>query len=329
MVFGNREDLFGIKWPADVRDPSEIERGNLARYMCRGCSALWDDEDRNKAVRSGSWRDRDGGEDMWAVLRTHKPAKIAFHIPAWLSYFVVLSECAAAFLRGLKNRRSCATSRTDTPPSPGWNTSGRQEDAILSLCDERPEGIAPGGGIVGPHGRDRHAGRRLLVLHPAWGFAESEESWQVREGFLTSFADLERVLFLDEYRDADGLVYPVQIAVQDAMGHRTTEVYDFCRRYRGWNSPSRARSYQVFCSQGLLTPILPARAKLLDRFPLQRSPRSFRRAAWSISRRRLLTFVSGSLRSSHASGEPCRRRSGHTEQSKGNGFVRIDVVVNP
>ena len=61
----------------------------------------------------------------------------------------------------------------------------------------------------------------------AWGFGESEESWQVREGFVTSFADLERVLFRDEYRDVDGLVYPLQIVVQDAMGHRTTEVYDF------------------------------------------------------------------------------------------------------
>ena len=52
------------------------------------------------------------------------------------------------------------------------------------------------------------------------------ESWQVREGFIDSFAALEKILFEESYKDAEGIDYYVMLVVQDAMGHRTSEVYD-------------------------------------------------------------------------------------------------------
>lgn len=246
MVFGNREDLFGIKWPADVRDPSEIERGNLARYMCRECQALWDDEDRNKAVRAGSWRDRDTGEDMWAVLRTRKPAKIAFHIPAWLSYFVALSECAAAFLKGVKNKSKLRDFQNGYAAEP-WveYEQVRKEDSILSLCDERPEGIVPGGGVVsaltaGVDTQDN--GFWYFIV--AWGYAEADltlPAWVVRAGFVLSFGDLWNVIGQSRYRDVNGVEYVVALGIQDALGHRTGEVYNFCAMHRGAVIPSIGR----------------------------------------------------------------------------------------
>ena len=76
-----------------------MESGWLAWYECAACPARWDDEDRNRAVRGGEWREAGSGLELFEHLRRQRPGKIGFHIPAWLSYFVSLSECAATFLR--------------------------------------------------------------------------------------------------------------------------------------------------------------------------------------------------------------------------------------
>jgi phage terminase large subunit GpA len=67
------------------------------------------------------------------------------------------------------------------------------------------------------------------------------ESWGVREGFVTTWEALEQVLWQDEYMDPSGNKYPVRMTVQDAMGHRTSEVYTFCLVYRGKIFPSFGR----------------------------------------------------------------------------------------
>jgi hypothetical protein len=62
------------------------------------------------AVRMGVWfqriEDEDGnvidrGLELFAYLNLHNPIKVAFHVPAWLSRRVSLSECVAAFIEGL------------------------------------------------------------------------------------------------------------------------------------------------------------------------------------------------------------------------------------
>jgi phage terminase large subunit GpA-like protein len=67
----------------------------------------------------------------------------------------------------------------------------------------------------------------------AWGYGFEQESWQIREGFLDSFAALEQMLWNDEYKDVDGNRYIIQLTGIDAMGHRTAAVYDWCRKNRG------------------------------------------------------------------------------------------------
>jgi phage terminase large subunit GpA-like protein len=73
----------------------------------------------------------------------------------------------------------------------------------------------------------------------AFGFGMEFTSWCVREGFVTSLEGLAQILWQDEYRDADGNEYRVRLAIHDAMGHRTSEVYDFCRNNRGRIIPAK------------------------------------------------------------------------------------------
>jgi terminase, large subunit len=66
-------------------------------------------------------------------------------------------------------------------------------------------------------------------------------SWGIREGKVPTFEALEQVLWFDQHKDSDGNVYPVRFTLQDAMGHRTSEVYDFCRMHRGLILPTMGK----------------------------------------------------------------------------------------
>jgi len=233
-----------IKFPPDCRDPEEMQTRRLARYECAGCGDLWDDEARNKAVRAGEWRERESGLELFALLRRDRPVKIGFHIPAWLSWFVSLSEVAAAFLKSLGSKSKLKDFQNGYAAEPWRDYSvERQEDAVLALRDERPRGQVPGGGVVAglTAGVDTQDDGFVYEVR-AWGYGETEESWQVREGFVTSFEALDELLWSHEYRDPDGLVYPIALTVMDAMGHRTVEVYDFCRVRRGLILPFKGEA---------------------------------------------------------------------------------------
>lgn len=115
----------------------------------------------------------------------------------------------------------------------------RSEDRILKLCDDRPRGIVPGGGVVAAltAGVDTQDNGFYYEIR-AWGFGMEKESWCIREGFVIDWGSLAQVLWDDEYLDPNGNKYFVRMVFQDALGHRTAEVYDFCRQYRGRIFPS-------------------------------------------------------------------------------------------
>ena len=61
----------------------------------------------------------------------------------------------------------------------------------------------------------------------AWG--ADLESWLLYEGFLTDWDGVIAVLEKYELKDVDGNEYIINLALIDSQGHRTSEVYDFCR----------------------------------------------------------------------------------------------------
>lgn len=259
MVFGGEGIKGGIKWPEDNRDPDAIELSELAWYECEHCGAKLNDHHRDKAVQAGYWRAKGGGARMEDYLEQHRPRRIAFHVPAWLSTFVSLSKIAAAYLRCKSSGSLDLNAYKDFCNrylSEPWHTyhQPRQEDRIMALCDDRPPGLVPGGGVVAglfagidTQGPGIGAGFYFVIRAYGWSRRWDEEtgglvacpreSWLIRRGFVESFAALEQVLTSDVYADAEGNAYPILRVVQDAMGHRTKEVYDFCRQFPGWAHP--------------------------------------------------------------------------------------------
>ena len=243
-------DFERIDWPGKDTDkePSaeEVLTRRLATYPCEHCGVVWDDGDRDRAVRRGEWRERTSGLDLAAHLAAHRPVKVGFHIPAWLSYFVSLSEVASAALKyketgkldDLKNLQN----QYKAEP---WKEEHivRSEDSILALCDDRPRGAVPGPVAgrervaallagVDTQGVNEQKGYFRYVLR-AFGYGEEEESWLVQAGTAPSFSALNDILWSSVYRDPDGREYKVRACMIDAMGGRTKEVYSWAIRHRG------------------------------------------------------------------------------------------------
>ena len=229
-----------IKWPKEIRDPIIMKTEQKCWYECVKCNGKWDNVDRDLAVRSGEWRDRDKSRSLMTALNSVKPVTIGFHIPSWLSPFVKLWEVAHAFLEGLKDRIKMRDFRNGHTAEPSRTISvARSYDRILSLADDRPKGVVPGGGQVACllAGCDTQDDGLFYEIR-AFGYGLERPSWCIREGKAPTFDALAQILWRDQYKDLNGNIYPVRLTLQDAMGHRASEVYDFCRMHRGQILPT-------------------------------------------------------------------------------------------
>ncbi len=230
MVFKN------IRWPEDQRDPMIVKDQRLASYVCEECGSAWDDETRNEAVRLGEWRDRATGLELMAHLKAYSPERICFHTPSWISRLVSLSEAASAFLAGLKDKNKLKYFQTQHSAEP-WVDVRREvsdeDNPIIRLKDDRPRGVVPSGVPIAAltAACDTQSIGYWYEIR-AWGYGMSLDSWQIREGFVETDDALMQILFGDIYRDLSGAEYTVMLAVIDAMGKRTAQVYDLCRQYR-------------------------------------------------------------------------------------------------
>ncbi len=230
-----------IRWPEKVRDPKQVLEEDLARYVCSHCGSIWNDRRRIKALQAGVWFARGDGRELFAYLRAVNPEKICFHSPAWVSPLFSNSEMAAAFLKALADPAEMHYFDTQIRAVayvPSRQT--RKEDAIYILADDRPDRLVPGMGQVAAlvASADTQDNGFYYTIR-AFGWGLEQQNWQIRYGFVHTFDELAQVVFEKTYQDADGLYYPVHLLVIDAMGHRTSEVYDFTRKY-----PGRAQAYK-------------------------------------------------------------------------------------
>lgn len=265
-------DFEHLRWP-DELTPQDIFSQRQGRYVCAHCGTLWDDADRDAAVRSGFWTEKATGLGMMTFITRHKPASIAFHVPAIISPFVSLSEvcsklCEYERTQDLDLLKDIQNNYKGEPWAAEFEK--REESTMLALCDDRPRGTVPGPlpGRDGEPPTERVATllagvdtqyRYFRYVIRAFGYGENPESWLVQEGVATSFEALEDLFFNAEYPDATGRKHRVRAVIIDAMGEqrRTANVYS-------WASKNKGR---VFPSQGVHAPTSPVSYAPLEYFP--------------------------------------------------------------
>lgn len=263
-------DFEQVGWDRDCQDPAVIRSHDLGFYTCQECGCRWNDGERDLAVRAGKWRDEATGESLEDSLTAHAPISIAFHIPALISPFVSLSEIASKLLEyeispSVDLMKDLQNNYKGEPWQAAFEV--RDEEAILSLCDDRPRGAVPGYvdgrprvaallAGVDTQGTNEHTGYFRYVIR-AFGYGENEESWLVQTGTAPSFTALDDILWHSVYHDADGREYRVRACMIDAMGARTKEVYTWAIQHRG----------RVFPWQGKRAMSQPFSTTALEYFP--------------------------------------------------------------
>lgn len=224
----------------------DVDSNKLAYYICEHCNSHWSDNDRDRAVRKGEWREEASGLELKAHLANYQPVKVAFHIPAWISYFVSLSKVAWAALKYKETAKldDLKTLQNQFKAEP-WKEehATRSEDEILNLADDRPRGAIPGTikgaprvacllAGVDTQGLDAYRGHFRYIIR-AFGFGDDEESWLIQCGSVDTFDALDELLWNRVYTDAKGTEYRVHAAMIDSMGRRYPEVVHYAIKNRG------------------------------------------------------------------------------------------------
>lgn len=256
-----------FKWPMEIDEESGaeydydrklIKSKSLGRYMCQSCGVLWDDNDRNKAIRRETWRlrivDKEGevdpeqkSEEMFRYLLRERPATIGFIMPSWMSYMVSLSEIVHDHLRSEDQNldpgeRIKAQKDFDNGHRAGpWRIKKklRKSEELLHLKDYRAEGIVPSEGVAAlVAGIDTQDYDFWYWIH-AVGYGRNPKRWLIRCGKLNYFEDIRQVVLTNPNLDIHNNNYPVRQALQDYQGHRASKVYDFCVTTGGIIIPAR------------------------------------------------------------------------------------------
>lgn len=208
---GQKMEFGHIKWAHKAEagedgkhhseDPGRIEAEKLAWYQCAHCEQTWNDYERDAAVRAGGWRDRETGEKIRISLQEHRPGKIGFHLPSWISPFVSLSEIAASFLRGQSdiNRFKDFHNKHLAEPWKLTVIAGDEEQILAARCPLTAQ-TAPEEAIALTCGVDVQQSGFWFVVR-AW--AATGTSWTIHYGFLSTWEDVESLIFETAYPVGD------------------------------------------------------------------------------------------------------------------------------
>jgi len=257
MIFDN------IKWPSEIRDFRKIENRKLAYYICESCGMGWNDSHRNMAVKRGGWvpyhHDSDWPDGKLCPMEPdevpERPENVALHLPAWYSPFVSLSENAGMFLRGLADPEKLQIFVTQYKAEPWKQTvSELTEDKILAAKVKNLDAqYVPESAVALTCGIDvQKYGFWFLVR--AW--ARDYTNWLIHYGFLSSWAEIEDLLFMREYPRIDGgQGLRIWRAGFDTGGGKYQEEYSSAEKVYFWIQENRGRGCQIWPTKGASRPL--------------------------------------------------------------------------
>lgn len=212
-----------IKWDRnlDKNDPFYATNvKNSTFYECESCHNTVTDLHRPAMIQGGEWLPR---EKPPAHIRSK-----GFHLPSFYSPWLTWGDMSEIFIKSRpypEQFQNVVNSWWAEPWIP--YTQDRKESAIMELKDDRPRGLVPSNGVLGiTAGIDTQDNGFYYVVR-AWG--EFDESWLITEGFIDDYDALLSIV-MGRFKSLNGLEYIVNLAFQDAMGHRTAEVYEKLRR---------------------------------------------------------------------------------------------------
>lgn len=195
-----------------------------ARYFCEECGVGWDDSERVRAIRFGSWK---ATKDFNGIA--------GFHLSGLYSPWTMLRDAVADFLESKKQPETLRV-WVNTYLGETWEDQGEQvDDYELFTRRENWGDVLPKECLLLTAGIDVQDDR-LEVEVVGWG--KDEESWSV--DYRTIYGDpsspgvwndLDQLL-IGRYEHEHGEM-SVRSACVDSGGHHTAAVYKFAKTREG------------------------------------------------------------------------------------------------
>lgn len=260
MVFDN------IVWPGDA-GWKIIKRRKLARYNCENCVIDWSDHMRTKAVLAGY----EHGDRGWHTdNQVDRPLAVAFHLPAWYSPFVSMSDVAADFIQGQGDPAKLKIFVTQRKAEPWKQIIIKSTEAeILQARVELPAQTVPAEALVLSAGVDVQKFGFWFVVR-AW--ARDFRSWLIHYGFLSTWDDVETLLFTTFYpvQDNGGKTKRIWRAAVDTGGGGKYQDMSMTEETYWWlRDNGVGRGARVWGTKGASRPLAGKihMAKPLDKTP--------------------------------------------------------------
>ena len=200
----------------------EQDKPQTAVYICEHCGVVWDDADRFRAIRRGSWQ-----ATMPEVV-----GKAGFRLSGLYSPWTSLESAVKDFLEAKKLPETLRVF-VNSFLGETWTDEGECVDDfdIASHREDYGEKV-PEGVVILTAGADLQSDRIEVEV---CGFGADEESWSI--DFRTFYGDpnsadvwaeLDAYLQLTWERE-DGVQLGIKGTCIDSGGHHTQAVYKFCK----------------------------------------------------------------------------------------------------
>ena len=199
---------------------------NTAEYSCEHCGSCWDDADRFRAIRYGSWQKTDTGDGKTA----------GFHLSALYSPWTRLDEIVGEFIAAKRDPMRLRT-WVNTTLGETWEEQGEMLDEYDLIDraedwgDELPEGV-----LMLTAGVDVQDDR---LEYEIVGWGRGEESWSIDYNVLYGdpssaelWIDLDKALQRTYTHPLSGDM-TLRSACIDSGGHYTQQVYNYARNRAG------------------------------------------------------------------------------------------------
>lgn len=198
-----------------------------AHFECPHCQGQITEKHKGKMMSQGMWVSKNPDAD-----EEHK----SYLLPEFYSPVTKWGELADKFIKAQKKAKigdfgalhNFINSSLAEPWDPTENAR-RDVGQLIALQDERGEGTVPDNATGITIGIDTQDTYFEYVIR-AWG-SDSLDSWLVKHGKLDSFEGIYNIMTSLFPSVSGNKHFRITAGLIDSGGHRTAEVYDFCRKY--------------------------------------------------------------------------------------------------
>lgn len=219
-----------------------------ARYKCPHCNKLWNNNDKNKAIKAGSWK--------VTSPKIENPKSVGFKTSSFISMFVSIEKLTYELLKADTDDKKAVFYR-------GWlsqiyepQIKSTPKEEMFKLKCEYERNKLPRDTIALFASVDVQKDHFYFVTIAV---DRNLDTFIIDYGRLNSWAELENFVIFGKYDD----MYPEVIAIDS--GYIASEVYEFCLRMNYLHYNENENIQNIFKTRGgLLLNTMPVKGSSRD-----------------------------------------------------------------